>query len=437
MVDADGAGRVADNVQRRTAHVKQAVDAVDDADVGRRDADSLEDHCQHDHARTGGTGGADGGKGRGDDDGDHLRDAEVHADALCQEDCSHALIDRGAVHVDRCAERQNERGNVLLNTHLIAALLGNRQRSDGGRGGEGEHSCGQDTLEELQGAHAGENLDGQAVNENGVNDVADVCRQQNQTQRAEDLRTLRRDDPAHQTEHADRGNAEDEGHDRLRDLVERGNERCKGLALFAGYEDAAAEQQRDDNDLEHRSVDHRLHRVGREDVLDRGHDVAFLCLICRVFGKRQNREAALEEVCNHKPDHAGNCSRGKEVHNGLPADLTDLADIAHGEHAVHDGKQNQRHNNELQKVDENVSEGLEIACRKIGGSFCTHGCPENRAKCDTGSQTDHDPYAKTELLLFFHRLFSPQIHICGSFHILPHCDSNIPVNGCKGFFASR
>ena len=60
-----------------------------------------------------------------------------------------------------------------------------------------------------------------------------------------------------------------------------------------------------------------------------------------------------------------------------------------------------------------------------------------RAKCDTGSQTDHDPYAKTELLLFFHRLFSPQIHICGSFHILPHCDSNIPVNGCKGFFASR
>ena len=53
MVDADCARCVADNVQRGTAHIEQAVNTIDDADVGGRDTDSLEDHRQHDHGGDG------------------------------------------------------------------------------------------------------------------------------------------------------------------------------------------------------------------------------------------------------------------------------------------------------------------------------------------------------------------------------------------------
>ena len=241
-----------------------------------------------------------------------------------------------------------------------------------------------------------------------MDDVADVGSQQDEAERAEDLGALRRDDPAHQAEHADRRDLQDEGHDSLRDLVERGNKRCKGLALLACDQNAAAEQQRNDDDLEHRRIQQRLHRVRREDVLDGRHKVTFLGLIGCILCKRQNREAALEKVRDHKTDDAGNSRRRQEVHNGLPADLADLADIAHGEHAVHNGEQHQRYNDKLQKVDENVAEGLEIAGRKVRRILRAHRRPENRTNRDTGHEADHDPYAEAELFLFFHRLFSPQ-----------------------------
>ena len=241
-----------------------------------------------------------------------------------------------------------------------------------------------------------------------MDDVADVGGQQNEAERAENLGALRCDDPAHQAEHADRGNLQDEGHDSLRDLVERGNKRCKGLALLACDQNAAAEQQRNDDDLEHRRIQQRLHRVRREDVLDGRHKVTFLGLIGCILCKRQNREAALEEVRDHEADDAGNSRRRQEVHNGLPADLADLADIAHGEHAVHNGEQNQRHNDELQQVNEDIAKGLEIAGCKVCRILRAHCRPEDRTDRDTGSKADHDPCAETELFLFFHRLTSPQ-----------------------------
>ena len=68
---------------------------------------------------------------------------------------------------------------------------------------------------------------------------------------AEDLRALVGDDPGHQAEHADRGDSKDEAHDLLRDLVEGADNVGGQLALLARDEDAAAEEQRDHDDLEH------------------------------------------------------------------------------------------------------------------------------------------------------------------------------------------
>ena len=48
--DEQRAGSVACDVERRSAHVEDLVNASDDRNARDRDADGRQDHCQHDHA---------------------------------------------------------------------------------------------------------------------------------------------------------------------------------------------------------------------------------------------------------------------------------------------------------------------------------------------------------------------------------------------------
>ena len=326
-VDADGAGGVADDVQRGTAHVEQAVDAVDDADVRGRDADCIQHHGQHDHAGAGGTGGTDGGQRRRHNDDDHLHERQIDADALGEEDRGHTLIDGCAVHVDRCAQRQYEGGDLMVHIHIVAALLRNGQRGHRGGGGEGEGGSGEHLLEEGDGGQLGKDLHRQAVHQHHVDDVADVGGQEHQAQGAEDLRALRGHHPHHQREDTVGGEGQDEAHDLLRDLIEGGDEAAEGLALLAGHQDAAAEEQRDHDDLQHGGIGQRRHGVARENTDQRIHRVGALGLIGGVLRQLQHREGALENIGDREPDHAGNGGGDQEVSHGLPADLADLLDV--------------------------------------------------------------------------------------------------------------
>ena len=153
--DAQRAGDVAGDVHAGAAHVEQPVHSHDQADIVHGDVQRGEHHRQHDHAGAGGSGGADGGQGGGDDDGHHLPKAQVHAGTGGQEDGGHALIDGGAVHVDGGAQRKHEGGHVLIGTHLVSALLGDRDGGGRGGGAEGEHHGRGSTLEKPQGADSG------------------------------------------------------------------------------------------------------------------------------------------------------------------------------------------------------------------------------------------------------------------------------------------
>ena len=114
------------------------------------------------------------------------------------------------------------------------------------------------------------------------------------------------------------------------------------------------------------------------------------------------KEAALEEARDDQADHAGDRGGHEEVGDGLPADLADLLDVAHLDHAVHDAQQHQRNDNELQQVDENITERLDVLCGKRAGRFRAHGRPENGADDDTGHQADQDLHAKIHAFLLTH-----------------------------------
>ena len=218
--DAQRAGDIARDVQAGTAHVEETVDAVDDHDHVDGNVHRLKHHGKHDHARARRTGGADGGKRRGDDDRDHLAKGQRHAAAGGKEDGGDALIDGGAVHVDGGAQRQHEGGNIVLSAQSIGALLGDRQGRGGGGGGEGEDHRGRGLLEEAEGADARKCLGGEGIAEDRVDDVAEVGAAEHHRKRAEDLRALRGDNPGHHRKYADGTQRDDERHHALNDRIE-------------------------------------------------------------------------------------------------------------------------------------------------------------------------------------------------------------------------
>jgi hypothetical protein len=75
-----------------------------------------------------------------------------------------------------------------------------------------------------------------------VDDVAKVGAAEDDAEGAEDLGTLRGNDPSHHGEHADGAERNDEGHHALDDRVEGGDHILRELALFSCREDAAAEK---------------------------------------------------------------------------------------------------------------------------------------------------------------------------------------------------
>ena len=399
--DEQGAGGVAGDVQGRTAHIEQLVDTGNDGDTFDRQADLRQDHRQHDHARAGDTCGTDGSEGRGQNDHGHIAERQLHAVAAGDEDRADGLIDRGAVHVDRRAEGQDEGADLRLCTHLVAALDVDGERCVGGRGGEGSDHGRGNALEEGKGAHLGEELDGQAVDHDNMDDVADIGNTDDERQLADDVRTIDSDDVGHQAEDTDRGELDDHHHDLHDDFFHAVDKLCDLLALLTGGQDARAEEDGDDDDRQHVGGDHRLQQVGREDVHDDLHNgrsfLGFIFQSAQICG-RQRGEAALEEVDEHEADDDGQRGRAHIVHKRLDADGADALEVLQADDAVSNREQDDRDDQELQQVDVDRADGLD----PLRGKIAETGERKNETGDDTGQHADEYPRRQAKFFLFFH-----------------------------------
>ena len=105
-----------------------------------------------------------------------------------------------------------------------------------------------------------------------MDDVADVGAEDNQSQRAEDLSALRGHHPGHVGEHADGAQGNDEAHQPVDHGIGGVNHIPHQLGLFAGYQNGAAEQQGDDDDLKHRGIGQRRDWVGGENIHNDRHN---------------------------------------------------------------------------------------------------------------------------------------------------------------------
>ena len=239
-----------------------------------------------------------------------------------------------------------------------------------------------------------------------MENVADVGAQNDQRQRAEDLSALGGNHPGHVGKHTDGTQGDDEFHQPLNHGISGGHHVPDQLGLLTGSQNGAAEQQGNDDDLKHVGFGKRLPHVGGENGDQSRHEAGvFLGLVLGgLSGLAEVGEQArvVEHRCQNQTDDAGHGSGDHEVENGLPAHGAYLFHVAHGDDAVDHRQQHHRHHDELQQVDEDITEGLDVA----GGEVGRAGEVEHQTDNDTQYQSNKDLYRQGQFFLFFHRIRS-------------------------------
>ena len=252
-----------------------------------------------------------------------------------------------------------------------------------------------------------------------MKDVGNVGTQQHQSERAQDLGALGGDDPSHHGEHTDGGEADDERHQAVDDLIEGGDDVAAQLALFAGSHDSTAEEEGDDDDLQHVGLGEGIPHIAGEDADQSVHEVGTGGLLPHgaLFQSQGGEQArTVEDVGHDQTDDAGDSGGAEEVRHGLPAHGADLLHVIHGENTVDHGEQHHGNNDELQEVDENGAKGLQVVGSKVG---CASEIAD-QTDSDAQDQGNQDLHGKADF--FLHTLTSIK-----NFRSLSHLRSQLSV----------
>ena len=293
-----------------------------------------------------------------------MANSQIHAVAAGQEDGINSHVNRGTIHIDGCAQRQHKGGNLLTGAQVHGTFLIDGQGSHTGGGGERKDHCGDHALEELEGAHAAHRLNGDGIGDNGVQDVSQIRNTQYLCQIAQNFRALVGNDPGHHAEYADGRDLDDEHHHLHEHFVQALEQLGRCPALFSGKDDPGADEQRNDNDLQHRGVGEGCHDITGEDIDEGGHKVGagrFIPCAQPLGGKL--REPALKDVGKHQADDKRHNGGADIIDQRFPADGADLLDVLHADHAAHHREQHNGHYNELEQIDKDGTNGLD----ELGG----------------------------------------------------------------------
>ncbi len=353
-VDDDGNGCIACDVEAGAEHVEDSVDAGNECKAFERKSDGLEYHGKHDEACARDAGGADGGKGAGEDDHHHLVKGERYAEYVGDENGADAHIESGAVHIDGRAKGQYEGCDVAVNAEFFLDVLHvDRKRACGRAGGEGDgHRFGH-AAEESDRAHvSGDGRHGR-VDADGVDGAADQHADDDGEKRQEHFRSVHDDDRKQQAEDADRGGLHDHGDDLVADFSEciKEADQCLG-SLAADGNDAGSDEEGEDDDWQDVCLGHRCDRVRRDHVDEDLHDARGFLDLRRGRSGHAHAGARINGQGYGKADHDGD-SGGHHV-NGqrLDTDTAQFLHIPHGRHADDQGTEDDRNDHHLDQIDE-------------------------------------------------------------------------------------
>ena len=198
----------------------------------------------------------------------------------------------------------------------------------------------------------------------GVSNVSD---QDDLQQGQQNCGAVLSDDGADQSEDADGGQLDDHAHDLEGDLSKAVDDLVSHLALLTGQDDAEAQEQGDDDDLQHGGVHQGLESVGGEDVDDGGDEAGSLGGgVAQLLSGQDEAGTDVQQVCKQQAEGDSKSGGAHVVDHGTQADGADLADVLQGDDALGDGQQHHGNNDHLDQVQVNSAEGLDVFHGDVG-----------------------------------------------------------------------
>ena len=252
-----------------------------------------------------------------------------------------------------------------------------------------------------------------------MQDISHIGNADHKCKRADDFRAVYGDDVCHQAEYANRRQLHDHHQHPHDDLVHAVHKLCDLLPLFPGGKDACAKQDRDHDHREHIRLHHRRKQIIREYADDDVHDLRSLFRFIGKLGKlraRQRRESALKAGNKDEADGDGNCRCDHIIHKRFDANAAYAPKVLQRDYAIHDRKQNDRDNEELEQIDVDRPDRFQVIGRESGIL--------QKAQADeyAGEHADEDPYGQGKFLCEFHS-FTSFIKI----DVLPYFSMVYPV----------
>ena len=139
-----------------------------------------------------------------------------------------------------------------------------------------------------------------------------------------------------------------------------------GLPAFAERREAEAEDHREKDDLEHRAVGHRFHRIDRNDVEQRvGQARRLHGLDDETVGRKVKAQPRLNEIGKKQTDRHGDGSGDGINDKNFAGNAAELRGIRNAGGARNDRGYHQRHHHHADQADEERAQGLQIGLGEL------------------------------------------------------------------------
>src|SRR6478672_1119542 len=336
--DHQGGDGVAGEVGQGASLAHEPVDRDDQADAGHQvGAVRGQAATQGGQAGAGDSGGALGGDDHEDQQGELLGPGQRGAHGVGDEQRGHGQVHGGAVQVEGVAGGYDDADDGLGDAQVLH--LGDQpgERGLGGGGGDDQQVFLTQVVQDLEDVHAGGGLEDAAEDDDDEHGAGGVEDPDEHAERGERRPAGGADDAGDGAERADGGEPHDAGQDLEDEALQDGDEVQDGLALGAEGLDGEADQQRDEQGLQHGAGGERGEQGGGDDVEDevaRPRDVRDG--VGRGGGGRLQSLTGVDEVPDQQAE--GQCERrhDHEVQQRDAADLADLGGLADRADAQHD-----------------------------------------------------------------------------------------------------
>ena len=284
------------------------------------------------------------------------------------------------------AQGQHEGAHLTGYSQFIRTFHVHRQSAAGRAAGEGKQRRGHNGLEESYGAEAAYEFHQAAVYEQCMDDAGQINGDDNFQQGQQHGRTVGGNYGSYQTEHADGSEFHDVAHHLVGNFGETVDGALQIFCSLAHAGDGDAQEESEDDDLQHVGFQHGIKRIGGEDIHDDLHDGG------SGFGSGLNVRAGhvhayagLKNETEGQTQNDGEESGAQVPAYGLGADAADLLDVAQGAHADDQRGEHQRHDEHFDHVHEDGAQRPYPS----GGEFSAFGA-EAQAGDDAQAQSDKD-----------------------------------------------